>query len=437
MTSRLRTAVACAVGHARAAAVTTTRYPSRALHRARLRPDRRCAVHLAEDGRRQAPAGIFQVPVAIEEGGSKGDYDNDTKGFSRQGAEARKKEALDGKTQTKTPPADNRFEHDIWGLIDGAEEWLRRKRPCPQRDLSLWIMLLPDEEEHVSIAFDAWAAKVDRWLETWHKAGWQRPLRAEDTQVFKTVDGVAMGLEFGNLGHRHLSGQKGRPGVFQRHGVPLNVSDRFPHYARGRERMLLKEMEEFRQKRAKAERKFHRLRGSASPRETHPTARPSPQPRAPSPSSQPGATGKSGEADSTGMVGRGPRSRSPREAWCCASTVRMARRARSGGRRSIRQKLPMTPDDAETLHAYEETIRENLQSFLEVGRADRRDQVATALSGQVRQLRRVLPERMGFRQSYAHRLVNGAVEVKRLEASPIGTAAANGNGAKRPDMRRG
>jgi hypothetical protein len=302
-------------------------------------------------------------------------------------------------SKTKAPAADkNRFEHDLWGLIDGAEKWLRRHR-VPQRDFGLWTMLLPDEEWHVSISLKAWTAKVDRWLEAWRKAGWQRAPAGREYQVFKTVGDVPMGIQFADLGSGVYAVRKGDPEFFSDTGYMSlsQIGSRTTPAAA--EKLLLKELEKFRQKRAKVELKRlggkrHPPRASAPLRET--------------PSVKPGAPGGNGEAAGTAMV--------------------------------LRQDGPDLPaivslEEAETLKECEETIRQNLHGFIEVGQALGRIQQERLYRGKYKTFEEYCRTEWDFARAYAYRLVSAASVVKRLEVSPIGDGGKSGT--KRSDLPDG
>ncbi len=97
------------------------------------------------------------------------------------------------------------------------------------------------------------------------------------------------------------------------------------------------------------------------------------------------------------------------------------------------QSEAMSPDETETLHGCEETIRQNLSGFLEVGNA-----LATIQRGRLYRTKYTRFEdycraEWDFGKSYAHKLIHGADVVKQLEVSPIVSAGKNGH-AKRSDL---
>jgi hypothetical protein len=94
----------------------------------------------------------------------------------------------------------------------------------------------------------------------------------------------------------------------------------------------------------------------------------------------------------------------------------------------------MSISEQETLHACEETIRQNLSGFLEVGNALLTIQRGRLYRAKHERFEDYCRSEWDFGKSYAHKLINGAQVVKQLEESPIVPAGKNG---KRTDLPEG
>jgi hypothetical protein len=76
--------------------------------------------------------------------------------------------------------------------------------------------------------------------------------------------------------------------------------------------------------------------------------------------------------------------------------------------------------EQETLHRCEETIRQNLHGFIEVGQALLTIQRERLYRAKYRNFDEYCAAEWDFGKSYAHRLINGATAFRAIEASPIG-----------------
>jgi hypothetical protein len=290
----------------------------------------------------------------------------------------------------------DQFRSESFGLLPRAERFLR-KHHVAKRDLGMWMMLLPARDgRRVSVPFLEWMTAVSEWLRGWAAAGWTQAPSGKEYQLQKNVDGVEIGIHADDVGLSAYAVNKGDPEFFSPTGY-RSLATEFG--ARPRqltppklEKVLLGMLTEHRQQREKAERRRLKRPGEPS----------SPPLRASAPSRE---------------IPSGP----PPEPRALVAVLDTPAGV-------------MSTEEVARLHSCEETIRQNLSGFLEVGNALATIQRGRLYRAKYARFEDYCREEWDFGKSYAHKLINGAAVVKQLEASPIVPAGKNGRRSDLPDQ---